>query len=900
MKTVQLKFIVLLGLAGSHLLQAQTPAALLYDPAVGAIHFAAGDVKTALQQNGYVVTDLPPGDPSAATQTVRVILTTQVAFIPGKPTISGLNAEGYTIQKVVDGAATNWWVIGKDNRGAMYGGLELAEAVKLADGLAGVKDRQTNPYLAERGIKFNIPLDARSPSYSDDSSSAQPNIAQMWDIDFWTGFLDNMARHRYNMLSLWSLHPFPSMVRVPEYPNVALADVKQKSGDLWDATLYGTGMYDPSWTLTTVKTMTMDEKITFWRWVMQHAKDRGIDVSVITWNIFTYGTEPSGYGITDSSTNAVTKDYFRKSVRSMFNTYPLLAGIGLTTGENMEGLSGPGKEQWAWDTYGLGISDAMADAENPASPNYAPGRVMRLIHRAHQADLNQIINYFQELPGANNADSTLAFSFKYSQAHMHSSTKPQFIYQNNWFNKIPAGKKVYLTVRNDDMYNMRWGDPDFARTYLTNLPDLSKIAGFYMGPDGYTWGREFLSTEPDTPNQLVIEKMWYSFLLYGRLSFDPTIPNSRFQALLGERFPEVASTNLFQGWATTSKIMPLISRFYWGALDFQWYPEACSSRSGFRTVQNFIDPEWDPMQASEDGDRPLLMSVKQFVNGDDVNGRLTPLDVADLLQQHADNGQALIQGLSAGSNKELRLTLGDINAMAWLGRYYAAKIRGAVDLYRYQRNGLASDHNNARTHLIAASGHWSRYAALWSSQYVQQTLTRLGRNPVNIANLLQRVNADIPAALVPTTPESLPWVENFNLPTGTKSDGPSTSWTTARSSGFFEVNAAGQLFINASGGEAVFTSAPINISGNTVNLSLDALGAGGLDAAAGTSQDYCRLFVKIDGGPEKLVREAVGLFAASTWTSKGITGKTLQVIVRTLVTADGEFYYLDNLRVESQ
>ena len=40
------------------------------------------------------------------------------------------------------------------------------------------------------------------------------------------------------------------------------------------------------------------------------------------------------------------------------------------------------------------------------------------------------------------------------------------------------------------MYYLRWGDPDFARAYLTNLPDLSKIAGFYMGPDGYCWGRE--------------------------------------------------------------------------------------------------------------------------------------------------------------------------------------------------------------------------------------------------------------------------------------------------------------------------------------------------------------------------------------------------------------------------
>ena len=48
-----------------------------------------------------------------------------------------------------------------------------------------------------------------------------------------------MARHRYNLLSLWSLHPFPSMVRVPEYPDVALADVKRKAGPMWDATAPG-------------------------------------------------------------------------------------------------------------------------------------------------------------------------------------------------------------------------------------------------------------------------------------------------------------------------------------------------------------------------------------------------------------------------------------------------------------------------------------------------------------------------------------------------------------------------------------------------------------------------------------------------------------------------------------
>jgi hypothetical protein len=727
--------------------QAQTPVALMYDAKVGPIAFGAGDLKTALTANSYSVAVLPPGDPAQAKQSVRIILTTEDVKLPGQPATKGIAREGYAIQRVASGQATNWWVIGKDAAGAMYGGLELAEAVQLANGLGNVTNRQTNPYLEKRGIKFNIPLDARTPSYSDDSDSAQANIASMWEKDFWAAKLDAMARDRYNLLSLWSLHPFPSLVRVQEYPDVALADVKRNAGPMWDATLRGMNMYEASWELTTLKKMSIEDKIAFWRWVMQYAKDRGIECYVMTWNIFVYGTESTSYGITDSPANAITKDYFRKSVRALCNTYPLLAGVGLTTGENMGKIDDEQKEHWAWETYGLGISDAMADAKNPASPFYAPDRKITLIHRAHEADLKQIIEVFSALPGRTNADSTLLFSFKYSQAHMHSSTKPLFIHRNDWFENIPAGSKILLTVRNDDMYYLRWGDPDFARAYLVNLPDLSKIAGIYMGPDGYTWGREYVSTEPDAPRQLVIEKMWYSFLLYGRLAYDPTIPNGRFEAIVGERFPTVPASKLFAGWASVSKILPLLTRFYWGALDFQWYPEACWSLDGFESVEKFIKPRWKPMSAGADGDRPLLMSVKDFVDGKKPDGQLTPEQVADQLQQFAEHGLASIAGMDAGSDKELRQTLGDIKAMASLGNYYAEKIRGAVALYRYQTGGNAADHAQARKHLIAASNHWKQYAAQWSSQYVKQVLTRMGSTPVDIAGIQAQVDADIPPPL---------------------------------------------------------------------------------------------------------------------------------------------------------
>ena len=57
-------------------------------------------------------------------------------------------------------------------------------------------------------------------------TSYHSNVTEMWSMDFWSRYLDQMARHRYNTLSLWSESPFPSLVRVPEYPNTALADVQ--------------------------------------------------------------------------------------------------------------------------------------------------------------------------------------------------------------------------------------------------------------------------------------------------------------------------------------------------------------------------------------------------------------------------------------------------------------------------------------------------------------------------------------------------------------------------------------------------------------------------------------------------------------------------------------------------
>jgi hypothetical protein len=441
----------------------------------------------------------------------------------------------------------------------MYGGLDVAEAVRLGS-IQKTRDSDHSPHIAQRGIKFNIPLDRRTPSYSDHSDSGQANIPEMWSMDFWHTLLDEMARHRFNEISLWNLHPFPSIVKVPEYPDIALNDVwgNREPFDLkFNMNSSAMSQAFQLGNVAIVKRMTIDDKIRFWREVMQYAKDRGIDVYWYTWNIFVWGTEGK-HDITEDGNNANTIAYFRASVRETVRAYPLLAGIGITAGENMNSKQGAfDHEEWLWRTYGEGIRDALKEQ---------PGRQFRLIHRYHQTSQSKSIEAFKRYPGP------FDFSFKYSVAHMYSEPNPPFIAPV--LVEMPKNLRTWLEVRNDDIYSFRWGDPDYARAYVKNIPGPDRVAGFNMGPDGYTWGREFIDREPETPRQLVIQKQWYSFALWGRLSYEPDLPNSLFERMLVARIPGVPASELYGAVANASKTMPEVTRFFWRDLDFKWFPEA--------------------------------------------------------------------------------------------------------------------------------------------------------------------------------------------------------------------------------------------------------------------------------------------------------------------------------------
>jgi len=699
---------------------------LLYAAGRPQVEFAGGEIRAAVASKGdsVVRSDLETQLNKPVQGSFRIVIAASVEEsgrvakkLELQPPASNAVAQAYSIRKLDAIGGPTYVVLAADPVGAMYGGLDLAEAVRLGT-LSGVTSGDHSPFIPNRGIKFNIPLDVRTPSYSDAGDSAQQNIPEVWDIAFWHEFLDELARQRYNVLSLWNLHPFPSMVRVPEYPKVALADV-MRTTEKFDSSydLTGRDMVRPALLAHTkvIRKMTIQQKIRFWREVMDYAHDRGISIYLFTWNIFVWGTDGK-YGITSAQDNPITIDYFRKSVAATLLTYPRLAGIGITAGENMQNPKGEfSRENWLFDTYGKGIEDVK---------KLQPDRPILLIHRMNQANLLDIVSGWRQYAGP------FELSYKYSAAHMYSLTSPPFAKRD--LVDMPAGMHTWMTVRNDDIYSFRWGDPEFARAYLRGLPGPNILAGFYMGPDGYTWGREFISKEPDSPRQLVIKKQWYSFMLWGRLSYDPSLPDTLFQRTLAVRYPEARDGELFAAYKAASKVIPQINRFFWagGGNDLAWFPEACLSHPkhhGFYTVKDFINGTTTPGSG--------MMSIREYtdaISHKAPSTGITPPEVADQLRADATQALKLLDAMpSPGSDKELRLTLGDLRAMAYLGDYYADKIMGATELAAFGATRDAQRRASSVRYLQSAVEDWKLYAAIATQQYRPQLLTRVGYVDLN-------------------------------------------------------------------------------------------------------------------------------------------------------------------------
>jgi hypothetical protein len=128
-------------------------------------------------------------------------------------------------------------------------------------------------------------------------------------------------------------------------------------------------------------------------------------------------------------------------------------------------------------------------------------------------------------------------------------------------------------------------------------------------------------------------------MLWGRLSYDPSLPDTLFQRTLAARYPEARDGELFAAYKAASKVIPQINRFFWagGGNYLAWFPEACLSHPkhhGFYTAKVFINGGTTPGSG--------MMSIREYtdaISHKAPSTGITPPEVADQLR--ADATQAL-------------------------------------------------------------------------------------------------------------------------------------------------------------------------------------------------------------------------------------------------------------------
>ncbi|SFM05781.1 hypothetical protein SAMN03159341_11539 [Paenibacillus sp. 1_12] len=593
---------------------------------------------------------------------------------------------------------------GSDSRGVMYGCLEWAERIGRGADLKPQEEIRRQPALGIRGIKYNLPYVP-----FDDGDPFVHNTATCMDIDFWRAYIDMLALNRYNCLSLWSEHPFHLMVVSSKFRETnPYSDVQ------------------------------IDRNIRFFRELFRHATNRGIDIYLFTWNIRLTPEVARGLGLPENvgdygdmydelihrvglplnrfrGQSEVIRDYIREMVLQVLLTYPELKGLGTSASEWMDG-SGHEREQWIVETY----VDAIKQS----------GRTIPFIHRTNMQSAGKEI---KELVQPLFDPEQFYISWKYSNAHAYSHPEPQFEkLWDAWDGIDLSSTQILYTVRNDDVFTHRWGDPDYVRAYVKGMIK-PYIKGFYWGSDGYLWGRDFQHIDHGHKTwKYDFERHLLQFQLWGRLAYDPETDDTTWTQLLEKPYGPQHAPDFLQGLRVASRVIPAVNRLFWIDYDFQWHAESCLSQvSGFKTILDFVDGV--PMPGVG------VMGVAEYAQAEH-KGQLdklqaqyteTPVDIISILDESAQATELMAAHLDTklgeykGSHAEC--TLLDLKAYASMGHYYRCKFAAALELNRYRLNGETSHKEQAVVLLEEACGHWERLGFFWSQHNKPYFMARVKR-----------------------------------------------------------------------------------------------------------------------------------------------------------------------------
>ncbi len=580
-------------------------------------------------------------------------------------------------------------VIGSDPVGTMYGAYDVAEQVSWGEpgqSLASrVHPKKESPFVKIRGVNPFLHTQA------------------LWDrgswffsTDFWTKYLDQLSFNRFNFLDIHGVFDvyntdfynfFGYFVKSDHFPEIGMPKAD------------------------------CDRNLAMFKKIVQMAKERGIRVGLMNYNMGSYVGQPRpGRFRGDPRIHAKRlsgkrlEAYLHDVTVKFLKAVPDLWIFGFRIGE-----SGKSADFFR-RTYVRGMQDS-GDSD------------LNLYTRSWLTTRKAVESFAQYDPGK------FYVEIKYNGEHMgapyHAITGPRpwhLSYSYEAYTDVPQNFQIIWQVRFNGTHRIfRWGDPEFVRRTVETF-HLGRGVGFTIEPMQayFPWKDYYHNTERVDHHffDWGFQRDWFWNLLWGRLSYNPHADSLVWMKEFERRFGRAGAADVEDLVATSSKVIPIAYQAHCLGVDHRAdAPEFEVGNNAFRWVEDRVDLGIDGFLPVKALDSTAYSGVDEYVSeqlSGNISGRHSPLDVARHLKTIASHIFATIDRANAEvapENKEYECTRMDAEALADFALYYSEKFQAAVDLEFFKQTKDWGMLKPAILHAQRAYDYWNDLAKVTQIHY---------------------------------------------------------------------------------------------------------------------------------------------------------------------------------------
>ena len=541
---------------------------------------------------------------------------------------------------------------GYDSRGLMYGCFELCERLERENNLEKIKSFCGSPFTRVRGIYEFL---------------HNRLLEKEWFYSkvYWCDYFDMLAQNRFNSFNLVFSHQTHYMTPMFAY----FLNVKQHPEVLPDD-------------ITIEERRRNYEMLQF---ITGAAESRGIDFIIGIWQVRAWkGGEndwrPSQNNYIKGLTDENIESYTYLSLKKLFEEFPHVKGIQIRANEE-SGI----KREYQTDFYTKTFFTAINESKRPILFDF----------RCWCAEDQTVENALKMCPN-------IRLSVKYwaefmGQPYQPGKISPGYSYANYLRQPLKCDILYQLWSLGSPRL-LLWGDPEYVRRFVNSLR-LGGGCGFEINPhlaqkgfgDEPVYWRIFKNKE-DEYFDFEYKRYWMFFELFGRLSYNPDIPNDMWICEIEKKLlcNDKLAGNMLKAYTFSSRVITFLVQYKLNDLNMYIWPEIDTG--------GLLDLYLQTPASDECVIYPITQYVSDYLKAE-VEGRFSPQAASRYLKELSEeiftNLTPLERRFDANGGKELKASLVDFKVLGFLALYHSSKIMAATKLeFFYQCRDVSALHES--------------------------------------------------------------------------------------------------------------------------------------------------------------------------------------------------------------